>query len=193
MRILRSADYRRMPWKNGGGETVEIAVHPAGSSLDEFDWRVSMARVAADGPFSAFPGVERTLAVLDGNGIRLEVGGGAPVELTSSSKPFAFAADVNVEAKLVDGPITDLNVMTRRGRARHSLRCLRARDAVERTVNAAAVLLFCNEGSVEIEAEGAVRRLSAHDTLLDVNVSGTWRIAPKISPVLFLVEIDAPA
>jgi environmental stress-induced protein Ves len=193
MRILRSADYRRMPWKNGGGETVEIAVHPAGSSLDEFDWRVSMARVAADGPFSAFPGVERTLAVLDGNGIRMEIGGGTPVELTTSSEPFAFAADVGVEARLVDGPITDLNVMTRRGRARHSLRCLRPCEAVERTVDAAAVLLFCSEGCAEIEAEGAVRRLAAHDALLDINVSGSWRIAPKISPVLFLVEIDAPA
>ncbi|MDP1908248.1 MAG: HutD family protein, partial [Hyphomicrobium sp.] len=43
MRILRAKDYRRMPWKNGGGETTEIAISPEGAALDSFDWRVSMA------------------------------------------------------------------------------------------------------------------------------------------------------
>ena len=50
-----------MPWKNGGGETAEIAVSPPGAALDDFDWRLSMARVETDGPFSAFPGIDRTL------------------------------------------------------------------------------------------------------------------------------------
>jgi environmental stress-induced protein Ves len=47
-----------MPWKNGGGETTEIAVFPDGAGLSDFDWRVSMARVDGDGPFSSFPGIE---------------------------------------------------------------------------------------------------------------------------------------
>ncbi len=59
MRVIRSTDYRRMPWKNGSGETAEIAIWPDGVALDAFDWRISMARVAADGPFSAFAGVDR--------------------------------------------------------------------------------------------------------------------------------------
>ncbi len=66
MRMIRSSDYRRMPWKNGGGETVEIAIAPAGASLDAFDWRISMACVASSGPFSRLPGIDRTLAVLAG-------------------------------------------------------------------------------------------------------------------------------
>jgi len=61
MKILRSADHKRMPWKNGGGETVEIAISPQGAGLADFDWRVSMATVASDGPFSVFPGIDRTL------------------------------------------------------------------------------------------------------------------------------------
>ena len=93
----------------------------------------------------------------------------------------------------IDGPITDLNVMTRRARLRHAVRRLRPCAAIDRKINAAAVLLFCHEGSVEIEAEGAVRRLGAQDALLARNVSGAWRIAPRIPPVLFLVEIDAHA
>ncbi|MDZ4369355.1 MAG: HutD family protein, partial [Afipia sp.] len=45
MRTLREADYRRMPWKNGGGETIEMMASPAGASFDTFDWRVSMAYI----------------------------------------------------------------------------------------------------------------------------------------------------
>ena len=68
MQVLRAENYRRMPWKNGGGETTEIAVFPAGAGLDDFDWRVSMARVESSGPFSVFPGIDRTLAILEGEG-----------------------------------------------------------------------------------------------------------------------------
>ena len=68
-----------MRWKNGGGETAEIAVSPPGAALDAFDWRLSMAKVETDGPFSAFPGIDRTLAILEGEGIRLSVGGEPPL------------------------------------------------------------------------------------------------------------------
>ena len=77
MRILRASTYRRMPWKNGGGETTEIAVSPEGAGLDDFAWRISMARVDGDGPFSAFAGVDRTLSILEGEGLRLEIAGRA--------------------------------------------------------------------------------------------------------------------
>jgi environmental stress-induced protein Ves len=121
MRIIRASDYRRMPWKNGGGETVEIAISPADASLDAFDWRVSMARVASSGPFSRFPGVDRTLAVLAGSGIRLGVAGQDPVSLGRDTAPFAFSGDDPATAELIDGPIDDLNAMTHRASHRHRL------------------------------------------------------------------------
>ena len=93
-RILRSPDHRRMPWKNGRGETTEIAVHPAGASIDDFGWRVSMAGVAEDGDFSLFPGIDRTLAVLTGAGIELQVQGQGLHRLTPATAPLAFPADV---------------------------------------------------------------------------------------------------
>ena len=79
-----------MPWKNGGGVTTEIAVFPEAAGLDDFEWRLSMATVATDGPFSLFAGVDRTLAVLDGEGIVLSVDGMADATLTPASPPFAF-------------------------------------------------------------------------------------------------------
>ena len=53
-----------MPWKNGGGETLELAIAPAGAGLEDFAWRISSARVGAAGPFSACAGVDRSLALL---------------------------------------------------------------------------------------------------------------------------------
>lgn len=120
-RLLRNSDHRRMPWKNGGGETVEVIVHPEGASLSDFGWRVSMASVASDGPFSVFPGIDRTLAVLSGDGMALSIEGLGDKLLTPVCAPLAFPADAPTTARLTGGPITDLNVMTRRGAFRHSL------------------------------------------------------------------------
>jgi environmental stress-induced protein Ves len=120
-RLLRNNDHRRMPWKNGGGETVEVIVTPEGASLSEFGWRVSMASVASDGPFSVFPGIDRTLAVLSGDGMALSIEGLGERLLKPETTPLAFPADAPTTARLTGGPITDLNVMTRRGVFRHTL------------------------------------------------------------------------
>ena len=121
MRIIRAGDCKTTPWKNGGGSTTEIAIGPAGASLEAFDWRVSMARVASDGLFSDFAGVDRSLAVLKGNGLVLTTGENAPVTLSSRADPVSFPGDTPTFARLTAGEITDLNVMTRRGRFRHRL------------------------------------------------------------------------
>lgn len=121
VRLLRNNDHRRMPWKNGGGETIEVIVHPEGAGLSDFGWRVSMATVASDGPFSVFPGIDRTLAVLSGDGMALSIEGLGDRLLTPEAAPLAFPADAPTAARLTGGPITDLNVMTRRGVFRHTL------------------------------------------------------------------------
>lgn len=130
-RVLRAADHRRTPWKNGGGATAEIAAYPPRSSLESFDWRVSMADVGQDGPFSLFPGIDRTLVLLDGKGIRLAVDGRARETLVIGAPPFAFNADVAASAVLVDGPVRDLNVMTRRGMFRHSVQTIQVTGSKE--------------------------------------------------------------
>ncbi|MCJ9749718.1 HutD family protein [Neorhizobium sp. BETTINA12A] len=119
MKILRASDHKRMPWKNGGGETVEIAVFPAGASIGDFDWRISMAIVASDGPFSVFPDMDRTLSILSGAGMELTIDGGEPLIFDLDSEPFPFPADKPASARLANGIVTDLNVMTRRGRFSH--------------------------------------------------------------------------
>jgi environmental stress-induced protein Ves len=121
VRIIRAKDCQTTPWKNGGGSTTQIAAGPAGSSLETFDWRISMAHIASDGPFSHFPGIDRTLVVVKGNDLALTVGSNAPVTISSGTDPVSFPGDVPTSARLVAGAITDLNVMTRRGRFGHRL------------------------------------------------------------------------
>jgi uncharacterized protein len=121
VRIIRARDCKTTPWKNGGGSTTEIAIGPTGASLETFDWRVSMARVASDGPFSDFAGIDRTLAVVRGHGLVLRIGKAAPVTLSTETKPVGFSGDTPTSAHLTAGEITDLNVMTRRGRFHHRL------------------------------------------------------------------------
>jgi environmental stress-induced protein Ves len=148
MRIIRAADCLVMPWKNGGGTTTEIAVAPEGASLDDFDWRISMAHVGQDGPFSSFPGIDRTLSVLTGGGITLAFGDGERVRLDRTSAPYPFAADRAVDGQLVDGPIDDLNVMSRRGRWRH--RVERLSGAGSLTANEGLLVLVARKGDWQV-------------------------------------------
>ncbi|MDN3711112.1 HutD family protein [Paracoccus cavernae] len=87
MIILRAEDHRRMPWKNGKGVTIAIAIHPADASVENFDWRLSTATVDSDGPFSVFEGIERSLSVLTGDGLVLSVEGREDAALTIDSAP----------------------------------------------------------------------------------------------------------
>ena len=190
MRVIRSADYRLMPWKNGRGETTEIAASPEGAGLDGFDWRVSTANVARNGPFSSFEGVDRTLAILDGAGLRLEIAGRASIELTASSSPLSFPADLPATAALADGPVTNLNVMTRRGAVEHAVDRLAVAGRRELRVDAGTALLFCRSGSVEVAIGDERAPLEADDTILADPCSVLpWSLHAQPSATLFLIRL----
>ena len=189
MRLIRSSDYRRMPWKNGGGETAEIAIAPAGAPLDTFDWRISMARVDADGPFSAFAGVERTLAVLNGAGISLQVAERGAVELTAESAPYLFPADVATSAVLLGGPITDFNVMTRRGRASQDVRRERLSGEILASAARKTTVIFCIDGSFQVNSATDALSVAARDSLFLEPHDAPVRIAPDPEATVLIVEI----
>lgn len=113
-RLIRIADCAPVPWRNGGGTTREIAVFPPDAGMDDFDWRLSMARVEEPGPFSAFDGIDRLVAVIEGK-LRLS-GAGIDVTLDGYSAPFPFDGGVLIAGEPLAGPVVDLNAMSRRGR-----------------------------------------------------------------------------
>jgi environmental stress-induced protein Ves len=189
-RIIPATSYRRMPWKNGGGETIEIAAHPEASTLETFNWRVSMARVDGPGPFSIFPGIDRTLTVLEGEGLTLRIDGREAVTLTRDSAPLAFPADVPVDAATVGGAILDLNVMSRRGRVAHRVRRTRAGTALVLDPEADATMILVRGGDLTL-ADGAGRDLvRAGDAVLFGRRDGTLEVLPAGStvPNLYVIE-----
>jgi uncharacterized protein len=161
------------PWKNGAGLTREIAF--GGASSSSFDWRISLAEVERDAPFSAFAGVDRCIVLLRGAGMQLRSSDGAILHaLTTPLAPFRFPGDVALDAALVDGPSSDFNVMTRRGICRSEVSC--ERHAV--TLNGGdSTLLFCCAGEWSIAADRATT-LSPMQALLWREPIGALRVEP---------------
>jgi hypothetical protein len=146
MRIFRRADYIEMPWKNGGGSTTQLAIAPPAAGLDDFDWRISSARVADAGAFSRFPGVDRSLLILEGGGLLLQQEG-RTITLTARSEAHVFAGEDEIVAALSDGPVTDFNVMTRRARWRHALQAVQLRGVLSCARDAELMFVYCASGS----------------------------------------------
>ena len=128
IRHLPASERVAQAWKNGGGITREVAVFPAGASMDDFLWRVSMAEVTEAGPFSLFAGIDRHLTVLSGT-LRLDVSDRRVI--LAAGESLAFAGDVAVSGVPLT-PVTDLNVMTRRGKFRAVVRRIDSTTTVER-------------------------------------------------------------
>lgn len=124
MEFLRSDGHKVVPWKNGGGVTREIAVRSESGAGYDFLWRVSIATVRENGPFSRFKGIDRTIAMMAGGGIVLR-GDVGEVALGMESEPYAFSGESDIDAVVSCGETTDLNAMTRRNRFRHSMERLK--------------------------------------------------------------------
>jgi hypothetical protein len=139
------------PWKNGAGLTREIAL--AESEIGGFDWRLSVAEVERDAPFSAFPGIDRSITLLRGAGLHLRSADGRiDHRLTQPLVPFRFAGDAVLNASLIDGACSDFNVMTRRGAFRSEVTCHRAAAELP---GAEVTLVFCCEGHWLVKADVA--------------------------------------
>ncbi len=164
------------PWKNGGGVTREIACrfppaeqaqhetssedgagreghdhdHTQASSL--FDWRISIAHIASDSPFSAFDGVDRVITLLDGSGVCLQSADGSiDHRLDHLLAPFAFPGEAPIQATLLAGDCHAFNVMTRRDRCQTNVMILRESGEVRATPDG---LLMATDGEWRVRSSG---------------------------------------
>lgn len=186
-RVLRAAERAAAPWKNGGGVTREVAVSPPGSAVGEFDWRVSIAEIGVAGPFSAFPGVDRRMAILEGR-LSLFIDGEAPLTLSRDSAAVSFPGEVPVFAEPLGSVVTDLNVMTRRGCCSATLtRCTERGPAVLGR-GAGTRLLIARSNLTASSGELAIP-LSPLDALLAGNDTLTVETSGAGAAVFDLIEI----
>lgn len=139
LRLIPANEYRRERWRNGLGWTKVIFAHARrhepesslegacgnvlahvdGSALEsEWDWRLSIAEIETDCAFSAFPGCDRVLVLLAGNGMRLAFDDETETELAPPHGRVMFAGERSVQCWLTDGPTADFNAIVRRDRCK---------------------------------------------------------------------------
>lgn len=185
MRVLRAAGRTATPWKNGGGVTREIAARPEGAGGGDFVWRVSLAEVAADGPFSAFPGVDRTLTLAEGAGMDLTVAG-TPRLVDERFAPQDFAGDEPTHCRLLDGPVVNFNVMYRRGAAPADTAVVRGRLRLGAPAGE-TLLVVALTGRATLDAPGSPSvDLAPHDAVLaEGPCTGLLRTSGRAAVVRF--------
>jgi environmental stress-induced protein Ves len=143
---------RTVPWRNGLGSTREVAIEPVSGSVERgFDWRISRAGVANDGPFSSFPGIDRSLWLVRGAGLELRIDE-CSERLERPWQRVDFAGEAEVSARLLGGPIEDLNVMVRRGAVRAAAKIHELCDGAELPIlwEAGSQVVLCLQGAVAL-------------------------------------------
>jgi environmental stress-induced protein Ves len=164
---LPAEGYRRMPWKNGAGTTSEIAVFPAGASLDEFEWRLAIADLDRSGPFSSFPGVDRLLMVLPPGDVALSIDGTERV--LPPLEVLRFAGESAVSASLAAGPARDLNLMLRRGRVDAGMGAVTLEGERRLPLDGRRTVLCSIEGGIHLELGGERAVLRPLDSAIVVS------------------------
>lgn len=178
------------PWKNGGGITHEIVCHPPGSDLESFDWRISIAQISGDGAFSRYPGVDRVITLLHGQGVHLSSADGSiEHSLDRALLPYSFAGEAAVWGRLLGGECWDLNVMSRRKRCRAHVRTLR--QALDLDATACGLLLAVGGNWRGRCSRGLALLLSAGQGVWWSDCDTGWNlIAEDDLAALLVVEIE---
>jgi environmental stress-induced protein Ves len=184
-RYFPRAAYLSMPWRNGAGVTREIAREPAQG--EPFAWRLSLASLQVNGPFSSYTGYERCVALVDGRGFRLHVAGTGTQTLTARGAHALFAGAAQASCELLDGPCTDLSLMVHApGTIDGVTRLAISAEQSVADVPGKLQVLFVLHGAISCvppgrtnpdAAHGQPFELKAHDTLLIPGHGQLWSMA----------------
>jgi environmental stress-induced protein Ves len=176
-KLLKSQDYIRSPWKNGGGIFTDIAdAHQPGAATKDWDsllWRFASTPIVAPGPFSHMPGIDRLQMVIGGRGLVLK----APGLEFDEREPFTtvrFTGEMEIVTELESGPVEVVNLMARRGAAEIELVALKAPG--ERPLPAGTHLLYAARGDCSIRLDGEHFAIS-HENTLKVELTGASALA----------------
>jgi environmental stress-induced protein Ves len=171
--VRKYRTYRRMPWRNGRGITLEIARAPAVG--EDFAWRLSLADIDSDGGFSAYPGYRRAIVLVAGQRLDLKFRGRGTCTLDPTKRGARFEGDWETHCALPKGSCTDLSLIVRRGSGARPGSVVRAPGMVRVKTTARVVLaqglhgaLFVIAGAVAVgeSIRARSRIMRARDTLL---------------------------
>jgi uncharacterized protein len=193
--IVQLATCPSIAWRNGYGSMQLLAAHPPDAGTDDFHWRISIATVAQDSPFSAFPGYDRCIALLGGHGMVLSSPeSGMEQRLDSLLQPLHFAGETVINARLIDGPLHNLSILARRGCHRIELNQLEIPNILRLSARQTPLLVQCLAGKIEVNSENHESfRLQGGELALwrsgapELLISSTMKETQVISVDLFAV------
>jgi environmental stress-induced protein Ves len=175
--LLKSEDYTRSPWKNGGGIFTDIAdAHRADAAVKDWDsllWRFAATPIVAPGAFSYMQGIDRLQMVVGGRGLVLK----SPGQEFDEREPFTtvrFTGELEIVTELEAGPVEVVNLMARRGAVKIELEALR--EPGDRQLSAGTHLLYAARGDCSIRLGGADFAIS-HENTLKVELTGASTLA----------------
>src|SRR3954463_12786596 len=180
---LKPTDYKTMPWKNGGGTTTELMAEGSAAG-DGYDWRLSIASVAASGPFSDFSGYDRSIMLVEGKGFILDFAESGTQRLTRSFEPLRFDGAWRTECTLTDGPVKDFNLIARKN-VHAVLDVLRMVPGTETISAASTTVLHLFHG--QLAAAGC--NLAAGDSLRIDGAAGLVALVATRPSILATVRI----
>lgn len=169
------------PWRNGGGVTQELLAWPVEAAGSDWQLRISVARIESNGPFSAYPGVERWFAVLQGDGVALRFAN-RRLMLGAGSEPVRFEGAAAPGCDLLDGPTQDLNLMVRSDAGRGAM--LLARSG-EEWVSTAWLRAVYTADAATLQIDDSDAATLPAGTLAWCGGAGQqrWRLKPDDAPV----------
>jgi environmental stress-induced protein Ves len=156
--LIRSDEYRAVPWRNGGGVSYVIA------GGDDEGWRLSVTTIERDGPFSDYSGYDRTFVTLEGDGVELTVDG-VVKRLERVFEPFTFRGEAKTSCRLLGGPTRDFNVATNRERWSHRVAIARVMGPRLQLAVGALCFVYVLRGTILNASTGDTLRIEGPDAL----------------------------
>jgi len=186
IKIIPQHDFKKLPWKNGKGSTLELAINENGS-VDNFEWRLSIATVKEDGRFSDFTGYTRNLVLIDGKGIVLHHNEKQTDYLENRLDFSTFDGANKTTAKLSSGAITDFNLMTRKRDFEGVVETFSELNQIV-LKHSQICFIYGLSSSLKIESNelGVLEVLPAGD-LLQISKEGSSEIEVKVSGENFIL------
>ncbi|WP_240221229.1 HutD family protein [Rheinheimera hassiensis] len=185
--VIMPAQWQTQRWQNGGGITHQLCRQDNGQGLL---WRLSIAEVASDGPFSRFDNIDRIILLLDGAGFSLHGVGDKPQVLDAPLKPYSFAGETAIHCTLLDGAVRDFNLMTRRNTLQAELQVLTIGSAVQTLPLSPQTLVYIASGSVNAELGAKQITLEAQHTLSLSNEAGTVQLSSNDNAQVIIIGMS---
>jgi hypothetical protein len=191
LQVVRTDAVEPQPWKNGGGLTRELLAWP---TREGWALRISVADIRADGPFSAFPGVDRWFAVIEGAGVLLALAesAGGRRRAEPEGEPLHFAGETAPYAELLDGPTRDLNLMVRRDAGRGEM-VRAAAGAAFASRQRFRALFVADACRLQIDGADALDLPAMSLVWADGGAHGVWRIAADAAVRAWWIHFEPAA